>query len=210
LFGFLGQMVNRGWLFWLAASVLLLAGTWWATDPWDQVAQDREFAFLPEDAPSRVAEAVYAKTFPEDPLGSNVVQVLHRAGKEAIQRKRDLQFIADYLEPGLRDSAEAEGGLALEIISTHQQVQQPVLFKLIRHDYSLTALPFNCSQSRWGLTRRLVAQAASPLAARPIACPRKSLTGVWRPCAGGAKRRSPSPLAWITHHALEREASCRS
>jgi RND superfamily putative drug exporter len=125
MFRILGQMVRRGWPFRRAAWVLLLAGTWWAAPPWDQVARDREFAFLPEDAPSRVAEAVYAKAFPGDPLGSNVVLVLHRAGKEAAQRKRDLQFITDFLEPGLRNIAEAEGGLAFEIKPSAQFSRLP-------------------------------------------------------------------------------------
>jgi RND superfamily putative drug exporter len=82
MFHFLGQIVRRAWPLLLAGWGLLLLGTWYAAPPWDQVAQDREFAFLPEDSPSRRAEKVFAKAFPEDRLASNVVLVLHRAGNE--------------------------------------------------------------------------------------------------------------------------------
>src|SRR5579885_2585266 len=115
MFRFLGQVVRRGWPFLLAGWALLLAVTWWLAPPWDQVAQDKEFAFLPADSPSRRAEEVYAQAFPDDRLGSNIVLVLHRDGDERPHLKTDLAFINDHLEPGIRQIAEAEGGLASEI-----------------------------------------------------------------------------------------------
>ena len=47
---------------------------------WQDVAQDKEFALLPPDSPSRRAAEIYSKAFPEDQTSSNIVLVLHRAG----------------------------------------------------------------------------------------------------------------------------------
>jgi RND superfamily putative drug exporter len=115
MFRSLGQIVCRGWPVVLAAWVVALLCTRYAAPPWEQVAQDREFAFLPANAPSRQAEEVYAKAFPTDRLASNIVLVLHRAGNERQHLEGDLAFISAVLEPGLRKIAESEGGLAYEI-----------------------------------------------------------------------------------------------
>jgi RND superfamily putative drug exporter len=111
----LGQAVRRGWPVLLAGWVLLLAVSWWFAPPWDAVAQDKEFTFLPASSPSRGAEEVYAQAFADDRFGSNIVLVLHRGDDERPHLKPDLSFIADVLEPGIRQIAEGEGGLAYEI-----------------------------------------------------------------------------------------------
>jgi RND superfamily putative drug exporter len=115
MFRIVGKIVRRAWPLVLAAWVLLLLGTWYAAPPWNEAAQDREFAFLPADAPSRRAEEVYAEAFPQDAQGSNVVLVLHRDEDERGRLNGDLKFIADKLEPGVRKLAEADGGLAYEV-----------------------------------------------------------------------------------------------
>lgn len=73
VFRLLGQVVRRGWPLLLAAWGMFLLATWLAAPPWDEFAQDKEFAFLPPDAPSRRAAEVYAKAFPEDQSASNIV-----------------------------------------------------------------------------------------------------------------------------------------
>src|SRR6185312_10790082 len=93
LFRSLGQVVRWGWPVLLAGWVALLLATRHAAPPWEQVAQDREFAFLPANAPSRQAEEVYARAFPTAPLASNIVLVLYRAGNEQPHLKADLAFI---------------------------------------------------------------------------------------------------------------------
>jgi RND superfamily putative drug exporter len=80
IFRFLGQLVRRGWPLLLGGWAVFLGATWLAAPPWDEVAQDQEFAFLPPDSPSRRAEEGFAKVFPDDRSASNVVLVLHRAG----------------------------------------------------------------------------------------------------------------------------------
>src|SRR5262249_53011727 len=113
-FRVLGHVVRRAWLLLLVAWGGLLLTTWLTAPPWEEVAQDKEFEFLPADAPSRRAADVYAKAFPEDQAASNIVVVLHRPGKGTGPLQQDLAFIEDVLEPGLRKIAEAEGGLAGE------------------------------------------------------------------------------------------------
>jgi putative drug exporter of the RND superfamily len=120
MFGFLGQTVSRFWVLVLVGWVVLLAATRLAAPPWEEVAQDKEFAFLPEDAPSRRSEAMFAKAFPDDQLGSNVVLVLHEPDPSPDHLDRDRKFIEDSLELGLRQIAEAEGGLAGETVPSDE------------------------------------------------------------------------------------------
>ena len=90
---------------------VLLLGTWLAAPPWDQVAQNQEFAFLPAHAPSRQADKLYQEAFPQEDLSSNIVLVLRRSGQENTLQE-ELQFISNFLEPGLTNIAKADGGLA--------------------------------------------------------------------------------------------------
>jgi putative drug exporter of the RND superfamily len=129
MFHFLGRVVRRAWPLLLAGWALVLLGTWYFAPPWSKVAQDQELAGLPADVPSREAEKLYAEAFPQDKSASNVVVVLHRPGDVGRignppdapdSLKDDLQFIEDVLEPGLRQIAEAEGGLAYEIKPTDE------------------------------------------------------------------------------------------
>src|SRR5690349_4901628 len=112
MFRFLGQVVRRAWLLLLVAWGLLVLGTWLAAPPRDEVAQDREFAFLPRDSPSVRAEEVYAEAFPADRLTSSIVLVLHDTEHHPRDAERDRKFIEDVLEPALRKIAEQFGGLA--------------------------------------------------------------------------------------------------
>jgi putative drug exporter of the RND superfamily len=125
IFSFLGHFVRKTWILVLAAWGLLLLGTWLAAPPWDQVAQDREFAFLPANAPSRQAGELYSKAFPQEDLSSNIVLVLHRSRTPPNSFADDLKFIEDALEPGLREIAESEGGLAFEIKSSDEPLFAP-------------------------------------------------------------------------------------
>ena len=112
MFYLLGRIVSRVWLLLLAGWVLLLIVSWKAAPPWEEVAQDKEFAFLPADIPSRRAEEVFARAFPDDRLASSIVLVLEDSSPDAGHRERDLKFIDDALEPGIYQIAQAEGGLA--------------------------------------------------------------------------------------------------
>src|SRR5260370_31706154 len=112
MFRILGQVVRRGWPFLLAGWAALLIGTWLAAPPWSQVSGSQEFSFLPADAPSVQAGKVFEKAYPTDKSESNIVLVLHRTGNGSGTLTGDLKFIETDLEPGLRQIAEADGGLA--------------------------------------------------------------------------------------------------
>src|SRR5262245_1335291 len=111
-FRLLGQIIRRAWAPLLAVWALLLLGTHFASPAFNDVARDRRFAFLPADAPSRVAEKVFSRAFPDDHFSSNIVLVVHRAEGARAQRERDQKFIEDVLEPALWQIAQDEGGLA--------------------------------------------------------------------------------------------------
>jgi RND superfamily putative drug exporter len=114
IFRFLARMICSAWPLVLGAWAVLVFATGYAAPPWSEVAQDKEFAFLPEDSPSRQADAMYVRAFPEDRASSTIVLVLYRSDKQPGQLDKDRKFIEEVLDPGLRKIAEAEGGLASE------------------------------------------------------------------------------------------------
>lgn len=71
---------------------------------WDDVIIDGEFAFLPADAESKLAEEFFKKAFPEDLLSSSVVVVAHR--KNGTIAEDDELFISGELSPALNDALE--------------------------------------------------------------------------------------------------------
>jgi RND superfamily putative drug exporter len=112
VFRLLGRLVSRLWPLFLIGWLALVFAVRYAAPTWSSVAQDKEFAFLPDNVPSRRAEAVFDKAFPDDRYKSNIVLVLQREGSPALET--DLNFIEQTLEPRLRQIAESEGGLAAE------------------------------------------------------------------------------------------------
>jgi RND superfamily putative drug exporter len=111
IFQHLGRVVRWAWPLLLLAWGLMLLGTGWAAPPWETVAQDKEFDLLPENVPSRQADAEYGKGFPDHRLASTIVLVLQRTDNAPGGVERDRKWIEDVLEPGLRQIAEAQGGL---------------------------------------------------------------------------------------------------
>ncbi|MBI1349052.1 MMPL family transporter [bacterium] len=105
-----GQQVARYWpvvlLVWLGAVVTagLLA------PPLDRVAQTGEFAFLPEDSPSRTAERQFAAAFPDQAQASTIAIVARRAADPL--QPADLDFIDDGHAP---DTPEADTDLVDQI-----------------------------------------------------------------------------------------------
>jgi RND superfamily putative drug exporter len=121
VFGFVGRAVSRAWWLVLASWVVLLAAVQCAAPPWSSVVRDREFDFLPADSPSRRGEKMFAQAFPDDRLTtSNIVLVVRRTGSGGAYVEQDKKFIEDVLEPGLRQIAAAEGGLADEVRDTDE------------------------------------------------------------------------------------------
>ena len=112
MFQRLGTFVCRFWPGLLVAwTVTLLIVVSIAPD-WRTVVQDGEFAFLPEDAPSRVGEIAFIRAFPEDMRASTIVIVVRRESSEDGLTTDDLDFVSDILVPRIIEIAEADGGLA--------------------------------------------------------------------------------------------------
>src|SRR3954470_4286554 len=110
LFRLLGWLVQRAWIAVLLGWGLLFLGTRYAAPAWNEVVQDKEFAFLPKDAPSLRAEEMYNKAFPGDKLSSNIVLVV--SDSELGRLARDLAFLQDVVYPRLQQIADQDGGMA--------------------------------------------------------------------------------------------------
>lgn len=65
---------------WIGLLVLCIS----AAPKWDEVVQNGEFAFLPEDAPSRLATEGLHKAFPNDLLASTLVLLVRRESEEGL------------------------------------------------------------------------------------------------------------------------------
>src|SRR3954469_18415954 len=112
MFRILGILIARTWFLWLIAWGALYALLHFTAPPWNEVAQDREFGFLPEDAPSRQGEALFRRAFPDEKEASNIVIVVSRE-KEAL-REEDRAFVTKVVKPALIKLTEEEGGFANE------------------------------------------------------------------------------------------------
>ena len=107
MFQTLGKLVSRMWPLLLVAWVLVLGGLKWAAPPWQSVARDGEFAFLPKDSPSLAAEDLFQKAWGV-PLASNVVIVVRRESSPTGLLDDDKAFINDVLREKLEKIADEE------------------------------------------------------------------------------------------------------
>ncbi|MEZ6059936.1 MAG: MMPL family transporter [Planctomycetaceae bacterium] len=103
MFRFLGHLASRKAPLIIALWVAILAGAVLAAPDWLSVAENGEFAFLPQDSPSRIAEQEFRKAFPEQSLASNVALVLRRETSKVGLQDSDRVFIAEVLIPRLRE-----------------------------------------------------------------------------------------------------------
>lgn len=118
-----GDLMIRVWPGVLAAwiSVVILASV--MAPSLDDVAETEEFAFLPSDSPSHIAERLFRAAFPQKLVPSRVVIVVRRPDQPEGLQERDLEWIDDGLDDGDEDRkfelrerllqiAEQQGGLA--------------------------------------------------------------------------------------------------
>ena len=116
MFTAIGHIVTRSWPVILAAWAVLLAVTVWLAPPWPNVVLDREFAYLPADAPSREGEEVFKQAFPNQYTPSTLAVIVYR--EEGPLSCADLDFIEHVLTPGLKHIAkeppEWDGDKALD------------------------------------------------------------------------------------------------
>lgn len=112
MFQALGKLVTRNWPILLIVWIGLLIGLKFVAPAWNEVAVEGQFTFLPSDAQSRRAEDLLDQAFPNDRGDSSFVLLLSRTDSTGLT-EADRTFIRDQLEPGLRQIAEEEGGLAV-------------------------------------------------------------------------------------------------
>ncbi len=100
----LGQIVSRWWIAILVVWLALFAVLGSVAPPWEEVAEDGQFSFLPADSPSRRADRLFNEAFPHDLISSSIVIVFSRESADGLE-SRDLQFIKDEVKPRLQEIA---------------------------------------------------------------------------------------------------------
>ena len=101
LFKSLGDLAAHKAVLILLGWAALLAACFWAAPKLSAVAQNGEFAFLPEDAASRVAEDKFKQAFPDDLRQSNIVLVVRREQGDGLLPE-DYDFLSRWVIPEVR------------------------------------------------------------------------------------------------------------
>jgi RND superfamily putative drug exporter len=109
MFQLLGRVSSRHAGSVVAFWIVLLVSSLFMAPRWADVTEDGEFAFLPEDAPSRVAERQFSGAF-NDTLASNIVLVVRRETSADGLKEADTRFISEVLMPRIRQVAELPPG----------------------------------------------------------------------------------------------------
>ena len=98
LFKSLGELAAHKAVLILLGWGALLAVCIWTAPDLSEVAQNGEFAFLPEDSASRVAELKFKDAFPDDQHSSNLVLVVRREQGEGLLPE-DYDFLSRSVIP---------------------------------------------------------------------------------------------------------------
>jgi RND superfamily putative drug exporter len=111
----LGNFVARFWpvlpLAWIGLLVLVTA----VAPKWQDVIKDGDFAYLPENSPSRVGETVFAGAFSENFWGSNIMIVARRdSSPDSKLTDDDRDFIENVLAPRLKSLLVEKGWMRPE------------------------------------------------------------------------------------------------
>lgn len=123
MFAKLGEFINRAWPAILLVWLVSVVATAVVAPPLEKVAQTEEFAFLPTNSPSHVAERLFRQAFPKKLVPSRIVIVIRRPDQPSGLQERDLEWIDDSVDEGDKDRefelreqllkiAEDQGGLA--------------------------------------------------------------------------------------------------
>jgi len=113
MFSRLAATVVRFWPVWLTGWVLLLLASSWAAPDLDDVVTSGEFAFLPQDSPSRRGEDLFERAWGETVPSRVVIVVSCKVEGEQLNED-DRRFIDEVLAGALVELAESLGGLAKE------------------------------------------------------------------------------------------------
>ena len=97
--------------------VVLLAAGWRLAPSWYNVTQGGDYAFLPDDAPSRRGEELLQRAFPDQYSASSIVLVVRRDEDGAGLSEQDRQFIRQILTPALKGLAGSNAAVVARIRS---------------------------------------------------------------------------------------------
>ena len=106
MYRFLGNSVVRYWPAILLGWVVALAALKVIAPNWQDVIEEGEFAFLPDEMPSLTGERQYEEAWGE-PFASNIVLVVRRERTKL--NKQDRDFIVHVLKPRLVEIVEKVG-----------------------------------------------------------------------------------------------------
>ena len=97
----LGRTVSRHPLAVVAGWLALLGAMLFAAPPWESVVEEGQFEFLPRSAPSRQAERLLNRAWPDRRADSSLVILIRRTGEEAQLGEPDRDFIRETFVPSL-------------------------------------------------------------------------------------------------------------
>lgn len=129
MFYHFGHFIVRNWPIWFAGwiSVVLISAA--IAPDRDSVIKTGEFSFMPESSPSRLAEALHAKAFPQEAHASTLAVIVRRA--DAGQKLTDADF--NFVDDGNDDEEDAAD--ASELRERLQQiVEQSGLITAAKED----------------------------------------------------------------------------
>lgn len=105
-----GTTIARFWPALIAAWAVLVGSLAVIAPRWDEVSRGGEFAFLPDNLPSRRAERLLALAFREQGAVSSLVVVARRLEEEGRLLDADWSFLQDTLAPAIEALAESPDG----------------------------------------------------------------------------------------------------
>jgi RND superfamily putative drug exporter len=108
MFRILGILVARTWPWLLAAWIAAFIALYLFAPAWDQIGQSGEFAYLPDNAPTRRAETSFDDAFLGKRSNSSIVLLALRSDGGELQTE-DRQFVSEVLAPQLRQLLLPEG-----------------------------------------------------------------------------------------------------
>jgi RND superfamily putative drug exporter len=100
----IASFLDRSWWICLVAWAVLALILRFTAPPWESVTQDGQFTFLPADSPSRRADELFQKSFPNDVLSSSIVVVASRSDASEL-KDEDRDFVTDKLKPQVQQAA---------------------------------------------------------------------------------------------------------
>ncbi len=100
----IASFLDRNWWVCLVAWAILAIALRLTAPAWDSVTQDGHFTFLPADSPSRRADDLFQKAFPNDVLSSSIVVVASRSGTSEL-KEEDKEFVTETLKLRVQQAA---------------------------------------------------------------------------------------------------------